>query len=581
VPLSSFDRLRIKTLRQVSPLPSIVLIFLVGVMLSLPLFVAGFPRSSADGIYHATCYSNFAEQLWSGEVYPRWMYKMNAGLGSPTFYYYPPFAFYFTSVLKPLFPKERYGWHQLGISAAIALIASGIFMYFWLKRITGGRTALLGAVIYLIVPYHVAEDLYGRGAFAEVWAFVWMPLILCLVHEVHRKARFCSLALAASVAFLLLTHLLTAMIFLPLAGAYACFLGYSGRSYRVTLVTAGAICLGFGLSSLYWIPALFARTSVFFDEFRTGYFYYGNWLLGKQLHLGGSLRYFWMVFEVAILLGSAFLVLKSRLKRTQKPAFWFWGTIILCSAFMMTSASKFVWEAIPPLQMLQFPWRFNAILAVAICPVFALFVSTLKKKFRFSDLGIVAVVAFILLVWIYGLGKKECGSFETSAKPSLDEARSAMLVIAADVNPMRPKSVASLAPAELIKIVEKVGQVPPQLARKALIGEVGTTFLHWKPRDIAFEIDASADAVVTIPQFYYPGWTAYLDGSPRTLAIKPSAEGLIRIDSPAGRHRVQLRLDKSKEEKAGELLSLTSLLLTAMTALSSHCRALRRKNSQS
>jgi hypothetical protein len=151
---------------QSKPCPAMAVIAAIGILLTLPLFISGFPHSSADGICHANYYSSFADQLWGGEFYPRWMYKINRGLGSPTFYYYPPFAFYFTRLLKPLSPGDPYGWHQPGISASIALVASGIFMYLWLMRITPGKSALVGAILYMIVPYHITGDLYGRGAFS-------------------------------------------------------------------------------------------------------------------------------------------------------------------------------------------------------------------------------------------------------------------------------------------------------------------------------------------------------------------------------------------------------------------------------
>ena len=33
-------------------------------------------------------------QLWSGELYPRWLLGMNSGFGSPTFFVYGPLPYY-------------------------------------------------------------------------------------------------------------------------------------------------------------------------------------------------------------------------------------------------------------------------------------------------------------------------------------------------------------------------------------------------------------------------------------------------------------------------------------------------------
>jgi len=36
---------------------------------------------------------SFDSRLWSGGWYPRWLMNMNGGLGSATFYFYPPLPF--------------------------------------------------------------------------------------------------------------------------------------------------------------------------------------------------------------------------------------------------------------------------------------------------------------------------------------------------------------------------------------------------------------------------------------------------------------------------------------------------------
>jgi hypothetical protein len=503
-------------------------------------------------------YTNFSDQLWSGELYPRWMHKMNAGLGSPTFYYYPPFAYYITSVLKPLFTEDPNGWHQLGISAAIALIASGMFMFLWLRKIVSPGPALLGAVIYIIIPYHVAEDLYGRGAFAEVWAFVWMPLILYFALGVHRKARFQGLGLAACCALLILTHLLTTMMFLPVLLAYAFYLGYSERNFGSVLKTAGAICLAFGLTSVYWVTALSLQEFVLFEKFRSGYFHYGNWLLGKSLHLGGSLRYFWMPFEVVVLLGSVFLVAVSRLNRLQRTEFLFWSAVIVSAVFMMASLSAFIWKVISPLQMIQFPWRFNAILAVAICPVVAFSATILKRSRRLPDIGAIAIIALVCIIWVQGAAKKAYTVLRNPNDRSMGETRDRMLLLGQDTDALRPVWASLPGNGGL--------ETPAYNAGESAYGstaEINVKYLNWKPGDIEMTVDSVTENTVKVRHFYFPGWKAYLaDG--RILAVKPSRpDGLISIDLPGGFHRIRLRLEKTPAERKAQWISLASLLIAA------------------
>lgn len=72
-----------------------------GVVLTLPVLILGVPFFSDDGVAHAMWYTHFSEQLFSGDLYPRWLVNMNAGLGSPVFFFYPPVPFFLTGVLLP------------------------------------------------------------------------------------------------------------------------------------------------------------------------------------------------------------------------------------------------------------------------------------------------------------------------------------------------------------------------------------------------------------------------------------------------------------------------------------------------
>src|SRR5215510_9721757 len=124
----------------------IFVIVLAGAILTAPVLIYGIPFFSDDAVtHHAVWYVHFSEQLWAGDLYPRWLMGMNEGLGSPVFFYYPPLPFFLTSLLRPFFHSDSYGWYQLGLSASAALIASGLCAYVWLKQMVDGNSALAAA----------------------------------------------------------------------------------------------------------------------------------------------------------------------------------------------------------------------------------------------------------------------------------------------------------------------------------------------------------------------------------------------------------------------------------------------------
>src|SRR5713226_4500911 len=77
----------------------ILVIIAVGIVLTLPAVVYGLPFFGDDSAVHTLWYSNFSQQLWAGEWYPRWLQGMNGGLGSPALFYYPPASYFLTSML--------------------------------------------------------------------------------------------------------------------------------------------------------------------------------------------------------------------------------------------------------------------------------------------------------------------------------------------------------------------------------------------------------------------------------------------------------------------------------------------------
>lgn len=543
---------------------------LVGFVLTLPLILYGLPVASADGVYHAIYYTNFAEQLWSGDLYPRWLSGMNGGLGSPTFFYYPPLAYYLTSLFKPFFVNDANGWYQLGISSSLGLVASGLCAYLWLERISDGKSALIAALLYMLMPYHLTYDLYGRGAFAEFWAFVWMPLILYFVGRVIRDQQLAVVGLAVSFALLIMTHLLTTLMFTLVPICYAFYMAEPRRRIRVAGIAIGAMFLGVGLSAAYVVPAMTTQDFVLIDKMKSGYVYYENWFLPLNLHIDGSLRYFWMIFQVGGLALLAFIIGRLGLTITRKRELTFWTVILMSSIFMMLPLSKFIWKFIPALQMLQFPWRFNTVLCIAALPLLALAVSSIRPPYSRFMAGALVWAIFISLLWIHDVGKKAWQSFSTQVtQPDLVAAKNKTLKLNIDTIGFRPRWSLAKESLELESLLQRIGYSVEGLTKVNIVEGTGTAVVNkWEPREIAFQIDTPTGISLTVSQFYYPGWTARLTGEPYNLLVQPSPrDGLVNISVPSGRHQLLLRLERNRAEYIGQLISGCCLIMTLFSVL--------------
>src|SRR6476661_4413720 len=115
----------------------ILLILLASLAVSYPVLRFGMLPRGHDSIEHLQWYSCFASQLWSGELFPRWLERMNAGLGSPSFFVYAPLPYYIASLFRPVSrvlsvaSPENF---EMGLAVWMAVTLSGLFAYMWLRQ---------------------------------------------------------------------------------------------------------------------------------------------------------------------------------------------------------------------------------------------------------------------------------------------------------------------------------------------------------------------------------------------------------------------------------------------------------------
>lgn len=547
-----------------------LLIVGAGLFMAAPAVILGFPQITDDAQVHAVWYEHFAEQLWAGDLYPRWLSGLNGGLGSPVFFFYPPASYYLTSVWRLLLPGDQYGWRQLGISSAVALVASGLSAYFWLTRIVDRRSASFGALVYMAAPYHLAVDLYTRGAFAEFWGFVWMPLTLRFAARIAERARFAVVGLAISYALLVTTHLPTAVIFFLVPPAYAAFTADAGRRLRALSKAAGAMALGVGLAAVYLTPALTTQGNIKIAEMRIGFFHYGNWFLFASPKLWGGVtgKLSAMVVTVAgIACGAFALTRMGASERGKEGAFWLAAAGL--SIFMMTPLSALIWKALPPLQALQFPYRFNTLLTAATAALCALALSALKGVRDFKVAGVLAICSVLAAAWVAATAWAAWSAFPLT-NPARYETSSVIKEL--DFGRDAPEYQPAWASAGTIeREFERFTREPGGENRSAVRvveGSASVTAARWRPGMISLQTDAAGGAQLVVRQFYYPGWTARADDMPgdeSRLDVRPSVpDGLLSLRVPSGRHTVSLRLEPTLPERAGRVLSVIAVLITAI-----------------
>lgn len=648
--------LRIKLLKQerVSTMPvsqeksicwlHILFIIGVGLILAIPAIVNGC-LASHDFRYHLVYSKHFSAQFWQGDLYPRWLKNMNAGFGSPTFFFYAPIPYFFTSLLSPLFHYNTLSCSELSLSASLALVASGLSAYIWLRKITSDNSAVIASIMYMAWPYHLAVDLYIRFAFAEYWSFVWMPLILYFTVKLIKNSGSNIISvkhnigssgnniigLAISYTLLALTHLPSFIIFCPVAIVYAFFVANRNQWKRISVCLSLSILIAIGLSAIYWLPAMTTQASISMYAILTGMYDYANNFLFTGPKVGHN-KNFWRYLELLTGLtgGLAFCtwkMSKKYLEATFRREINYWAIVALLSLFMMLPLSKFVWDVLPVIQRIQYPWRFNTVLTVATIGLFALAISRLKidysslnnlrkKNLLFMMIHMAEIVFILTVIKIVPLQGiiGFWGSRNTLLSLSLitmlllkisfmekpinfsshkylsigilltitifsgvtcydlpyiffakvnDNSAAKALEVSKGADEHRPQWVPKKVFNE--KYLARLSEISPLIRINA--GRASCLIRQWQSRKIVFQVNATTDTEFTIHQFYYPGWTAKIEGSSQSLPVYFSELGLLQVSVPSGNHKVFITLDAVIEERIGQIISAITAILTLVFAL--------------
>lgn len=558
-------------------LAQVVAICVASLVASVPLFLYGFPYGH-DSVEHLCWYTAFARQFWSGEIYPRWLLDANAGLGSPIFFVFGPLPYWVACLFRPaveVFVGGGSPVRELGLSAALALVISGLAAYLWLREAVGPRSALPGAILFLFVPYHLTVDLYVRGALAEFWAFAWMPLILWFTARLLHRKRYAVAGFGTSYALLIFTHLFTALLFTPVPVVIALF-SHSERDRRKILLRLGAgMALGIALSAVYLLPA--TRNEKYISaqrliEERPNMYYYGhNFMFSEQTtDLDAGTRRFrrylsWLTVATAMTAAFACAGIAASPTTQYRRKAVVWAGIAAAAFFLMLSPSRFVWAALPVLQRIQFPWRLNTVFSIAIVALLALMIECFGGQRRKS--AAVAICGVSLLSTLPWFAASPWAAHRASpwASPGLLNPERASVLLAMDSDYLTPvwMRVPSLASPESIR------RLAAQFGNRNVL-PVGDSAVieHWGARELRLRTKLNSAQYILVKRFYYPGWRA--EASNRgPIPLGCSREGLITVEAPSGETILTISLPPDRAERYGLWITLAATLLASCAVAAS------------
>lgn len=518
-------------------------------------FLGSAQPNGHDALQYLPRVTEFHENIRHGILLPRWAPDLGSGQGQPLFLLNPPFFYYLTEV-----------FHLIGLPFVAAMNAACVLLIFgaaasmfllarWYFGPAGGA---LAAIAYVYAPYFLV-DLFVRTAFAEFSAFPFYPLVLYgfARHAESRDRRYLALG-AVAYAAIWFAHTPAALLFSPLLGAFLLFLAWRARSGKQFATHVAAAALGMLIAAAVWMPSVVEAKEAHSERLREGALRYSNhyvtpsqffaseWGYGPSVpgeQDGMPFRLGWPHLALAAI--AAIAVARSDAQRWKEwIAFFGVATFVLC--FLMTERAHQLWDAIPQLQYVAFPWRLLAPAAFCLALLAAAIVLVLPRlDARWQRLAFAAAVAALVLP---ALPYAAPASY-LSLDPKLWTPRqlAARGAVAGTFETFEPRWVLERPTYNGRAITVQRGTCTPVVQSRGPISLTAT-------------VQATTDCALELPLAYFPGWRIAINGvdAPQDA---PSPNGRMRITVAPGNHRLRAEFVRTPIRWAADITSVVALLL--------------------
>ncbi|MCK4471237.1 MAG: glycosyltransferase family 39 protein, partial [Anaerolineae bacterium] len=560
--------------------------------------------------------------LQDGILFTRYLPDLAFGYGYPFFNYRAALSYYLALAL-----------HLTGLALPVALngvyvlsiLGSALTAYLLARDLFGPRAGIVAAVAYAYAPYQFLDALL-RGNAPEAVALPLFPLILWAFRRLALTGqRRWFLTSVSSLAALLMTHNISSLLFSPLLLAYLIVLWLVYRQEGHWIAVGGAFALAFGLTAFFWGPALLERDYVqlhMSHVTRNNDFHYNFLGLAEifappapvdtslmnppmRVHLG-------LVQAVLAMVGLAVGMVRAREQRSggaeeqgskgaeeqgsrgteeqgsrgteeqggrgteeRRATLIFFAASAAFFIFMGTRASLWLWEHVPLLPFVQFPWRFvgRATLPVALlasAPFYKpqLAIHHSQPAIRNPQSAIVHWSLVIVHCSLFILAALPStypphGYCPSAPHPTISdvfayEHRSKLVGVDPEGSyfPVWVKHRPEGSPLE-----ERYSTGGPVARFDETVLPTGASVVEadYGPNRAHLVVETPVPFRARYLAFYFPGWRVTVNGDPVSIA-PTEPEGLISFDVPAGRHTVAVRFGETPLRLVADAISLLSLV---------------------
>lgn len=523
-----------------------------------PYLIRGYTVGHDTGI-HMSWWLEMARLFREGVLHPRWAPWAYYGYGEPAFLFYPPLSLYIGGLLTLLLPFRL----ALGVYVWVVAVLAGFSFFHLCRHFFDRRAALLGALVYVLNPYHLLE-IHARCSLAELLVSVWFPLLLLAICRFNEPGTRRIAIAAACFAAIVLTNVPLTVISGYGALAFALALMLARKSGIQSMVKfALAIALGAGVAAFFLVPAWAEKPWVVASVHAVVP------PAAQMVPLGMPHGHFGWALAVVefgqIILGCIAWMFCRRMK--SRDAFWAFSALFLLSVLMVLPLSAALWRSAPALVYVQFPWRWLGPMGLALSFFIAAIVQQFRNGFLFAAsvcmLGLVTVAAFTVMIDL------KADSLLASLQNSISAGRGYLAwayVLPRDVKIDQFGVPYYLTPGEALILAvgaeEATGAISSGdvAAPSSGANAPRIAITRWSSEARDFVVDTPEPAWIRVRLFWFPGWIAHVNGK-KLDAVTTNARGALLLHLPSGQNHVQLVYRGTRDQKVGIVISFACLIL--------------------
>jgi hypothetical protein len=529
-----------------------------------------------DFDFHLVSWFDALNAWRHGLLYPHWAPSANYGAGEPRFVFYSPLTWMMGAALGAVLP-----WTLVAEALTFLLLAgTGLATRALARQVLGEGAATLAGCAALFSGYALFTA-YERSAFAELAGGFWIPLVLLFAMRARNVSAVNSVGsalgrrsmrafdgsiapLAVAVAGAWLSNPTVGVMACYLLAAVALALVLLERSWAPALRASAGAVLGLGLAAIYLVPAAWEQRWVDIHQVTEdpGQTLENNWLFA--VHADPSLQphdqvlhtvSMIVVMMIAVTLGG---LLVSWLRGRLPGARRWWIPLALIPVavlFLQFPFSRPLWNLLPDLRFLQFPWRWLVVLEapMAIFLAAAVWPRESTLRWRRIAVGSAFIAGFLAMTAFAAKDFYQSCEDEDAVPGMLDTYRSGQGFIG--TNEYEPIGAnisliaTNLPQACLVDDPETVlGKETEDggLAWSETQGSCEATFasvvhlVRTRPEHLRIVAATARAGYMVLRLRRYPAWQVKVNG--QTLASFPQrADGLMAVPVPQG--RVDLTVD--------------------------------------